>query len=296
MKGPFAAVDIGSNTIHLLVGEVQDGAVLPLTSERVAARLGAGVDSSGTIDIERLRIALLSVDVFTRIARLYGVEEPAIVATSAVRDAANGADLIGAIRTLTSLDVRLLSGDQEADLGFRGAMAAVDAEKVSRALVVDLGGGSAQLILGDRQTGPQREISLPLGSNRITERHLVDDPPTGKQIKAAFSAALAALPKWDISRDTPVIAVGGSARALYNLYRTDLSKERLLQAASELSEQPSGVLAREQGITPVRARVLPAAAVTLAAVLDKLGAKSLRVARTGVREGILLTLAEGGEI
>lgn len=296
MKGPLAAIDIGSNTIHLLVGKVADGSVLPLTSERVAARLGAGVDKTGRIETERLRVALLAVDLFARVARLYGVEQPAIVATSAVRDAANGGDLVGAIRTMTSLDVRLLSGEQEAELGFRGAMSAVQAPRVDTALVIDLGGGSAQLILGDRRSGPSREISLQLGTNRVTERNRLSDPPTRKQLKAAHAHALETIPDWSVSEVTPVIAIGGSARALYNLYRTQLTRGRLIEIARELSEVPSGVLARENGLTPVRARVLPAAAVTLAAILEKLDLPCLNVARTGLREGVILTLAEGAHI
>ncbi len=297
MAKPQSVIDIGSNTIHLLVGRVRDGAVLPINSERLSARLGTGVDKTGRIEEARLRVALETVELFVRVAALYGAPSPVIVATSAVRDAENGADLVGAIRALTELDVRLLSGEEEASLGFKGAMSAVGTSGRGPVMVVDLGGGSGQLVVGDGSARrPKLEISLPLGTNRITERYLAHDPPKPKELEAAKAGVGEMLPTWRLPPQTEVVAVGGSARALYSLRSQEFTAEQLDAVMREMVRQPSSVLAREHGLNPVRARVLPAAAVTLAAILERYTLPRLCVARGGLREGVLLTLADGGKV
>ena len=163
-----SVVDVGSNTIHLLVGEVEDGAVLPVTGEKVSARLGAGVEKTGRLDEGRLALATEALTLFGSIAAMNGAPSPEILATSAVRDAGNGQELVDRVREATGLKMRLISGETEAALGFRGALSAV--RHGGKVLVVDLGGGSAQLILGDARGGPAERVSLPLGTNRTTER------------------------------------------------------------------------------------------------------------------------------
>jgi exopolyphosphatase/guanosine-5'-triphosphate,3'-diphosphate pyrophosphatase len=151
---PHAVIDVGSNTIHLLVGEVQNGAVLPITGEKVSARLGAGVDETGSIEKARIPLAADAISLFAQLAALNGAPQPAVLATSAVRDAKNGRVLVEKVLEKTGLEMRLISGDEEGLLGFRGAVSALgpDFSWDTPALVVDLGGGSAQLILGDART------------------------------------------------------------------------------------------------------------------------------------------------
>jgi exopolyphosphatase/guanosine-5'-triphosphate,3'-diphosphate pyrophosphatase len=289
----YSVVDVGSNTIHLLVGGVEDGAVVPVTGEKVSARLGAGVEKTGRLDDERLAVAAEAITLFARIAAMSGAPSPEILATSAVRDAENGPELAERVREGTGLSMRLISGEKEASLGFRGALSAVRSE--GPVLVVDLGGGSAQLILGEASEGPRRRISLPLGTNRTTERFVERDPPTDEELAALRGHVPRLLPDWDIG-GAEVVAVGGSARAILKITRDRLTAERLWRLSREIRERPSGVLAREQGLAPERARVLPAAITTLATILEHFGKEELIVARGGIREGTLLALAEGKEI
>jgi exopolyphosphatase / guanosine-5'-triphosphate,3'-diphosphate pyrophosphatase len=291
--GRHSVVDVGSNTIHLLVGEVDDGAVLPITGEKVSARLGAGVEKTGRLDEGRLVLATEAIALFASIAAMNGAPSPEILATSAVRDAENGEELVGRVREATGLEMRLISGEKEAALGFRGALSAVRHE--GRVLVVDLGGGSAQLILGDASGGPGERVSLPLGTNRTTERFVWQDPPTDEELEALREHAGRILPEWDIG-EAQVVAIGGSARAVLKVTRDRLTVDRLWRLSREIREHPSGVLAREQGLAPERARVLPAAVTTLATVLKHFGKDGLTVARGGIREGALLVLEEGDEI
>jgi exopolyphosphatase / guanosine-5'-triphosphate,3'-diphosphate pyrophosphatase len=288
-----SVVDVGSNTIHLLVGEVDGGSVVPVTGEKVSARLGAGVEKTGRLDEDRLALATEAITLFGRIAALNGAPSPEVLATSAVRDAENGPELVERVREATGLKMRLISGETEAALGFRGALSAVHHE--GKVLVVDLGGGSAQLILGEAPGGPEERVSLPLGTNRTTERFVEQDPPVDAELEALREHAAGLLPDWDIG-GAQVVAVGGSARAILKITRDRLTVDRLWRLSGEIREHPSGVLAREHGLAPERARVLPAAVATLATILEHFGKEDLTVARGGIREGTLLALAEGEEI
>ena len=294
---PQAVIDVGSNTIHLLVGEVENGAVLPVTGEKVSARLGAGVDETGRIEKVRILLAADAIRLFARLAALNGAPQPAVLATSAVRDAKNGPELVEKVLERAGLEVRLISGDEEALLGFRGAVSALGPgfSWDTPALVVDLGGGSAQLILGDAANGPQERVSLPLGSNRTTERFVRHDPPEAGELYELREAVLGMLPEWELPEDAPVVAIGGSARAILRLSRDELTVESLGELAEEISAKPSAMLAREEGLAPERARVMPAAITTLAAILERFGGSRLIVARGGIREGAILTMADEAE-
>ena len=291
-----SVIDVGSNTIHLLVGEVDGSEVLPVTGEKVSARLGAGVEKRGRIEAGRLELAAGAISLFAKIAALNGAPEPTILATSAVRDAENGSELTERVRELTGLKMRLISGEEEAALGFRGAVSAIGDSWEGPALVVDLGGGSAQLIVGEPSSGPLMQVSLPLGSNRTTERFVESDPAKKKELRALDEHVGEMMPGWSLSQRVSVVAVGGSARAVLKITRDELTVERLRRLALEVSGRPSAVLAREYGLAPERARVLPAAITTLAAILEHFDRDRLTVARGGLREGTLLTLAERKEI
>jgi exopolyphosphatase/guanosine-5'-triphosphate,3'-diphosphate pyrophosphatase len=192
--------------------------------------------------------------------------------------------------------MRLISGEEEAALGFRGAVSAVGTSWEGPVLVVDLGGGSAQLIVGEASSGPLMQVSLPLGSNRTTERFVENDPAKKKELRALDEHVKEMMPGWSLSQRVSVVAVGGSARAILKITRDSLTVERMRKLALEISELPSAVLAREHGLAPERARVMPAAITTLAAILEHFDRDRLTVARGGLREGTLLTLAEGKEI
>lgn len=288
----LSVIDVGSNTIHLLVGEVTKDGVLPVTGEKVSARLGSGVEKTGGIEPERMDVAVRAIGLFAGIASLNGSAEPAILATSAVRDAENGQDLVRRVEEETGISMRLISGEEEAELGFKGAVSAVGDPWEGPALVVDLGGGSAQFILGEASSGPLMQTSLPLGSNRTTERFVEHDPPKKKELKALDDHVKDMLPDWQIVQSVPVVAVGGSARAILKLTPDRLTVERLRTLAEELRDIKSAELARDHGLAPERAKVMPAAVTTLAAVLEHFGRDEMNIVRGGLREGTLISLSE----
>lgn len=292
----YGVIDVGSNTIHLLVGKVEDGGVLPVTGEKVSARLGAGVEKNGKLGEERLALAADAIQLFAKISALNGASEPVILATSAVRDAENGSELSEKVEKATGLRMRLISGEKEADLGFRGAFSAVGQSWEGPALVIDLGGGSAQLIVGEASSGTLMQVSLPLGSNRTTEKFVDNDPAKKKELRALDKHVKEMMPGWSLAPKVPVVAVGGSARATLKITRDPLTVERLRKLAEEVSDHPSAMLAREYGLAPERARVMPAAITTLAAILEHFEKEELTVVRGGIREGTLLALAGGEEM
>jgi exopolyphosphatase/guanosine-5'-triphosphate,3'-diphosphate pyrophosphatase len=232
------------------------------------------------------------VRLFAKISSLNGVIEPVILATSAVREAENGSELEERVVNLMGPRVRHISGEEEAALGFRGAISVVGASWQGPALVVDLGGGSAQLVVGEVSGGPLMQASLPLGTNRTTERFVAKDPPKKEELRALEEHVRELVPRWELSARMTVVAVGGSARALRKITQDRLTVERLRRLAVEITEYRSAVLARQYGLAPERARVLPAAVTTLGAILDHFGTRELTVARGGVREGAILSLAD----
>ena len=233
---PHAVIDVGSNTIHLLVCEVEDGVALPVTGEKVSVRLGSGVDETGMIEEERLHAAAEAIRLFARLVALNGASETTVLATSAVREAENGPELVEEVREKAGLKMRLICGEEEAILGFRGAISALDPgfPREAPALVVDLGGGSAQLILGDIEVGSEKQVYLPLGSNRLTERYVEHDPPEPEELEALREAVLEVLPEWNLSEETAVVAMGGRPGQSSSLLESSLP-----QNASSSSQQRS---------------------------------------------------------
>ncbi|MET0492481.1 MAG: Ppx/GppA phosphatase family protein [Actinoplanes sp.] len=176
-----AAIDCGTNSIRLLIADVVDGRLIDVSRRLELVRLGEGVDRTGRLApeaIERTRKALLGYAM--EIAEL-GIERVRMCATSASRDAANAADFTAMVRATLGVDPEVISGDEEARLSFTGAVNGLDAE--APYLVVDIGGGSTEFVVGGREV--EHAISMDIGCVRMTERHLHSDPPTAAEVAAA---------------------------------------------------------------------------------------------------------------
>src|SRR5947208_9706854 len=223
-----AAIDIGSNTVHMLVGAWRDGRVVPLDDAAELIGLAEDVYASGNISPARLAEAVDAVARLVHRAREGGANPILLVATAAVRDAANAGDLAAAVRERMGIQLQLIDGEREARLTYRGASAGE--ESSSSLQVCDVGGGSTEVI---RAEGGRviLQTSLPLGSSRLS-RLCPTDPPTADEVTAACAEAervLAALPAW---RPARLVVTGGTATALarvmgstalrYEITRTEL--------------------------------------------------------------------------
>jgi exopolyphosphatase/guanosine-5'-triphosphate,3'-diphosphate pyrophosphatase len=209
-----AVIDIGTNSTRLLIADVSpDGAVQALLRRSTVTRLGEGVDSSGSLTpaaIERTRAALYD---YRRLIDSYDCAANLAVLTSAVRDASNGPEFTERVRHDFSLDARTLSGDEEAQLTFLGAMHD-RASSSEPTVVIDIGGGSTEFIIGHDSTATFH-VSLPAGVVRMSERHIHTDPPSPTELQAlahdARATFLAGLPSEERAPVTRGIAVAGTA-------------------------------------------------------------------------------------
>lgn len=179
---PRAAVDSGTNSTRLLV---VDGQGRTLARRLTITRLGQGVDERGRLDDDALRRTLDAIAAYRDEWRRHGVDERhvRIAATSAVRDAANRDRYFDGVKQLTGVHAEVLSGDDEARLSYAGAAAALDVPRPMA--VIDIGGGSTEVVVGDATGKVRAAVTSQVGSVRVTERHLRDDPPTGDQVASA---------------------------------------------------------------------------------------------------------------
>ncbi len=208
-----AAIDCGTNSIRLLIADRSDGVLSDVLRRMEVVRLGQGVDRTGEFDPVALQRTLQATRRYAELCEEHGVEAVRFVATSATRDARNRDVFIDGVRDALGVQVEVISGTEEAALSFAGAVSILDESAASDRLVVDIGGGSTELVLGGGQA-PDSSISLDIGCVRMTERHLRDDPPTDAQITSAIADVRAALDEAaavvPLERVGTIVGVAGS--------------------------------------------------------------------------------------
>jgi exopolyphosphatase / guanosine-5'-triphosphate,3'-diphosphate pyrophosphatase len=310
-----AAIDCGTNSIRLLVAEVDPdagGAAVDVVRRMEIVRLGGGVDRTGRLApdaIERTRVAL--ADYARQIAGL-GVVRTRMVATSATRDAANAGDFRAMVLATLGQPPEVITGTEEAALSFAGAIDGLPADIVPPYLVVDIGGGSTEFVLGGVApenpggVAPEHAVSVDIGCVRLTERHLVDDPPTVAQIAAAeadivaaVDRALAAVPARGI--DT-IIGLAGSVTTVAALaLGLDAYRPEAIHHARVSYQQVARIAANLLGLTraerlalpvmhPGRADVIGAGALILQVLMREVGAATVVASEHDILDGIVSTL------
>lgn len=279
-----AAIDCGTNSIRLLIADVgPDGALTEVDRQLRIVRLGQGVDRTGELAPEALARTLGASRDYAKVIAEAGATRVRFVATSATRDARNRREFFDGVRAAVGVDAEVVSGREEAELSFRGATAGVSGDHPGPYLVVDLGGGSTELVLGT--TTPEAALSLDVGSVRMTERHLHSDPPSAVEVDAARADVRAALDDAartvPFGRTTTLVGLAGSvtsvtAHALgLDEYRREavhgavLGVDRVLAACDDLLHRT-----REQRLElgfmhPGRADVIGAGALVWAEVVRR---------------------------
>lgn len=303
-----AAVDCGTNTIKLLVADLDPvtGAERELVRESRMVRLGQGVDRTGRLADEALDRVFTAVEEYADLVAAHHVERTRFCATSATRDASN-ADVFGdGVQARLRVRPEVVSGAEEARLSFDGATRRL-VDVPSPVLVVDIGGGSTELVLGSAIRGGRPVVdaghSLDIGSVRMTERHLDSDPPTAAEVGAAradVEAALDALPALgvDVQRARTVVAVSGTgltvAAAALDLDALDRRRvdgavvpvPLVLAAADRLLSMSVAERLALPYMHPGRADVIGGGALILGAVLRRTGVDELRVSVRDILDGI----------
>jgi exopolyphosphatase/guanosine-5'-triphosphate,3'-diphosphate pyrophosphatase len=282
-------VDVGSNTIRLLVAKRRKAGLFRVHEEREQLGLGEDVELLGRISAEKLALAETTAAELADHARSLGSATVDVLVTSPGRQAENGEALREALERGSGLPARILSAEEEARLAYVGALAASRSATDSVA-VVDVGGGSAQLVVGTGESGPVWIRSVDVGSLRLTRRLLVSDPPTRKELAAARAEVTRCFETVTPPLPQTALAAGGSARALKRLTgKRRLTPSDIDDALRELVKRSSRETARRHGLALERARTLAAGALILAEAQRRLGLP-LEVARGGIREGAALTL------
>ena len=301
----LAAVDLGTNSIRLLVARFpEDGQELQdLARDMVITRIGQGVDESKRISSEALRRTVTVLERYCRRARALGAERIHLAATSAVRDAGNRGDLDAPVHALTDEPMEVLSGDEEAELTFLGATRGLEA--ASPFLVVDIGGGSTEFVLGDAE--PEQAASIDIGSVRLTERFVRSDPPKVEDLAAVAEAVSEALAKVErrvqVQRAKTLVAVAGTSTTVqaialrlgeYDpeaLHRSILSTqdaERVFRMLADMTTEERRAL---PVMAPGREDVIPAGAAILVAVMRRWGFGQAVVSETDILDGIAYRMA-----
>jgi exopolyphosphatase/guanosine-5'-triphosphate,3'-diphosphate pyrophosphatase len=298
-----AVVDLGTNSTRLLVADLDDGRLDDVVRRLTVTRLGEGVDERKRLlpaPIARVRNVLVD---FRREIEQLGTERTLLVATSAVRDAENGEAFLGEIEWSYGFATRRLSGDEEAQLTFHGA--ALGRELTEETLLLDIGGGSTEFVLGDAD-GLRFHESLDVGSVRLTERFLHSDPPSAYELDTCGRAAREMLAE-RIPDDLRTEAAIGVAGTITSIAALDLGLEeydpervhghRLSRAGvgAQLERLASLPLAERRevpALDPDRAPVIVAGAVILEQALDRFGLESIEASEHDLLDGAALEAAK----
>lgn len=302
------AIDCGTNTIKLLVADLSPGTgeEVALVREMRIVRLGQDVDRTGRLADEALARTFAAVEEYAAILDEHHVDVRRFCATSAARDAANSDDFMAGVRQRLGVEPEVVSGDVEAQLTYDGATRSLG-DVASPVLVVDIGGGSTELILGDGHGHVRAARSLDIGSVRVTERLMPSDPPTADELAAATQAvdeALDRLPDHGVHVDeaATVVGVGGTvttvAAVLAGLDSWDRSRVHHVRFpvgdVHALTERLLGstVAQRETLHVPAgRSDVIGAGALILDRVLRRTGVGSLLVSDSDILDGIAWSVA-----
>jgi exopolyphosphatase/guanosine-5'-triphosphate,3'-diphosphate pyrophosphatase len=287
---------MGSNSFRLVVyGWHEDGPWMLLDEIREAVRIGAGVASEGRLAPDRVEHAVATAEVFAAFCRASGVDEIDAVGTSAIRDAENRDEFIDAVRERTGIEVRVISGEEEARYGW---LAIANSTTVDHGFGLDMGGGSIQLMrLEDRHLADA--VSLPLGAVRVSERFLSGEEASKKDIKALRKHVARELEEIDwFGGGGRLAGIGGGLRNLAAAAQKmqsypeigvggfHLTADALDELVDQLAELPASKRAGVPGIKPDRGDVILGAALVLAEVMKRGGFDSIEVSEAGLREGI----------
>jgi exopolyphosphatase/guanosine-5'-triphosphate,3'-diphosphate pyrophosphatase len=281
-------IDVGANTLRLLVADSAGDKVVRVHEERAHVGLGEEVERYGRIGDEKAALAVEVAQAQTRKARRLGCERVVALVTSPGRQAANGDEFATAIGRGAGVPARVLTADEEGALAWEGAVAQLE-RMPGTVAVCDVGGGSTQIVVGTPECGPAWSRSLDVGSRRLTERLLGDEPPSAAAIAAARTEVSRIFRSIAPPMPQLTLATGGAARALRRLTDCPFTPSGLADALEEIGGLTSSKLAKRYGLERERARTVRAGAIILLEVATRL-ATPLEPAFGGVREGAALAL------
>ena len=287
-----AAIDIGSNTTRVLVAEPQEGQLRKVMEQRAYTRIGKASEHDGAIDREKIEEVAEVVATQVRLAREVGAESIRTVATAAIREARNRDEIASAINAAAGVEVEVLTEHEEGRLAFIGATKTLGHPVEGDIAVVDVGGGSSEVVIGTVPRGVSSVRSFKIGSGSLADDLLSQDPPSPAEIRAVRDAISDFFEGVELERPGQAVAVGGSATSLRSLVGSVLEYETLERAVRVLTGDPIDDVAKRFELDPRRVRILPTGVLLLEKLSELLG-QPLQIGKGGLREGVVLTLLNG---
>jgi exopolyphosphatase / guanosine-5'-triphosphate,3'-diphosphate pyrophosphatase len=287
-----AAIDIGSNTTRVLVAEPSEGQLKKVMEQRAYTRINKAIDGEGKIEAAKIEEVGEVVATQVRLARELGAETIRAVATAAVREAGNGRQAALAIGAAAGVPVEILSDEEEGRLSFIGATKTLGHPVDGKVGVVDVGGGSTEVILGTVAGGVEQVRSWQVGSGVLADELIASDPPSAAEIRKVRDRIDDIFAEVEIEHPAQAVAVGGSATSLRRLVGAVLEYETLERGVRVLCGDPAAEVARRFELDPVRVRIL-ATGVLLLEKLSELLGQPLQIGKGGLREGVVLDLLNG---
>ena len=287
-----AAIDIGSNTTRVLVAEPSEGQLRKVMEQRAYTRIRKSTDGAGTIDQAKIQEVGEVVATQVRLAEELGAEVIRPVATAAIREARNRDEVLHAIAEVSGVQVEVLSEEEEGRLSFIGATKTLGHPVEGKVGVVDVGGGSSEVILGTVSGGVEEVLSWPVGSGMLADELLDADPPSPAEIRRVRDRIEDIFATVKIEQPAQAVAVGGSATSLRRLVGAVLEYETLERGVRVLCSDPIEDVARRFELDPQRVRILPTGVLLLEKISELLG-QPLQIGKGGLREGVILDLLNG---
>jgi exopolyphosphatase / guanosine-5'-triphosphate,3'-diphosphate pyrophosphatase len=304
-----AVVDLGTNTTRLLVADVQDGRLEELEKETTITRLGQGVDATGRLADEAMDRVRETLDGYRQTIDRLKAEDVIAVATSAMRDADNGPEFRDELNRRYGIDARTISGDEEARLTFLGATSGRTAavESPASAVVIDIGGGSTEYVVGSNGADPDFHVSAQMGSRRHTERFLPSDPPAHEELEALAADVRRiigeSVPDEIRERTAEGVAVAGTATTLAAIdleldpydpekvhgYRVGLAAAERIQAM--LAALPVEERRNVTGLHPDRAPVIVAGVTIVVESIRAFGLDEIEISESDILQGAAMAAA-----
>jgi exopolyphosphatase/guanosine-5'-triphosphate,3'-diphosphate pyrophosphatase len=287
-----AAIDIGSNTTRVLVAEPDEGQLRTVMEQRAYTRIGKASKHDGRIDAEKVAEVAEVVATQVRLAEEVGAEAIRTVATAAIRESENRKEAVAEISRIAGVPVEILSEEEEGRLAFIGATKTLGHPVDGEVAVVDVGGGSSEIVLGTVADGVRLVRSFKIGSGALAEDFLEQDPPSASEIRAVRDFISDFFEDIEIDQPDQAVAVGGSATSLRRLVGAVLEYETLERAVRVLAGDPIADVARRFELDARRVRLLPAGVLLLEKLSELLG-QPLQIGKGGLREGVILDLLNG---
>ncbi|MGW2302917.1 Ppx/GppA phosphatase family protein [Streptomyces sp. NPDC001809] len=300
-----AGIDCGTNSIRLLVADVhpETGELVELDRRMTIVRLGQGVDKTGRLAPEALERTFAACRAYAEVIKELGAERIRFVATSASRDAENRADFVNGVVEILGVEPEVITGDQEAAFSFTGATGELHGD--DRRLVVDIGGGSTEFVVGNRHVEAARSVDI--GCVRLTERHVRHDPPTAEEAEAIRADVRAAL---DLAAETvpigtaeTLVGLAGSVTTVAaialglpeydseKIHHSRISAAQVAEVAERLLASTHAERAAIPVIHPGRVDVIIAGALVLREIVERVGAHEVVVSEHDILDGIALSVA-----